>query len=474
MSSGRSSAAPGGELRLPEPGARIHLVGVAGAGMRGLALLLAEGGYRLSGCDREAPEVPELAGRGVVVERGHDPSHIEGVELVVCSAAVPEDSEELLAARAAGVRVLKRARAMGALLQARRVVGVAGTHGKTTITAMAGLACQAAGLDPTVLVGGRVAEWGAFARQGGGDVAVVEADEFDRSFLELYPFLALVSSAEPEHLESYGSWEAVRDAYGEFAARAAARGGVLYCADDPGAREIGVPLGGSGYGFSPGAEYGIESVESGTEGQRFRVRSPRGLLDLRLRVPGEHNVRNATAALALALELGGDPAPIVESLASFTGVERRLQTLAESGNIVVVDDYAHHPTEVEASLGALRSRHPEARLVAVFQPHLFSRTRRFAARFAAALGEADEALVLPIYPAREAPLPGVTSALIAAEEATVRQTTRAEVMEAVRAVARGEPRVAGSRWVFAFMGAGDVTRVARQAAEEVTGRAVEA
>lgn len=460
------------EVRLPAPGGRIHMVGVAGAGMRGLALVLAEAGFCVTGCDRDDDCLPELEARGVGLEQGHHPRHAADVELVVCSAAVPQDMPELDAARAAGIPVLKRAQAMGAWLAAQRVVGIAGTHGKTTITAMAGLACEAAGLDPTVLVGGKVDEWGAFARHGRGDVAVVEADEYDRSFLELDPWLAVVSGVEPEHLESYGSWEALLEAYADFAGRAASQAGVVYCADDRGATELCSPIGGRSYGFSAGADYRVVILDTDGDDQRCGLRTSGGALEFHLGCPGEHNVQNAAAALAVALELGSEADRIAGSLATFSGVARRLQLLAMAEDLIVVDDYAHHPTEVRASLRAIRGRYPDRRVVAVFQPHLFSRTRRFATDFAEALAEADLALVLPIYGAREAPIPGITSALIVAAGSQARLASRDEVVECVREIVRGGREPLEVPAVLVFMGAGDVTEIAHESASEVTGHAV--
>ncbi|MFQ5691185.1 MAG: UDP-N-acetylmuramate--L-alanine ligase [Gemmatimonadota bacterium] len=496
--SGPERLAPASRSDLPSAGGRIHLVGIAGAGMRSLAALLSAAGYRVSGCDRgEAGDLPEMSDLDALSIRraaGHSPEHVRGMDLIVRSAAVPENAPELEAARGVGVPVILRARALGALLNPRRLAGIAGTHGKTTITAMAGLACEAGGLDPTVSVGGRVEEWAGFARAGSGPAAVAEADEFDRSFLRLDPWLAVVSSLEPEHLETYGGEEELRAAFAEFAGRAVERGGVLVCADDPGARALARELRGRAltYGFAPEADYRVETLPEAGGRAAFRLHAPDGAHEFELRVPGRHNARNAAAALAVALRLGADPRAAAGSLGRFGGVARRLQVLAETGGLRVVDDYAHHPTEVRASLSALRAGRPDERLVAVFQPHLFSRTRRFAAEFAAALGGADEALVLPIYPSREEPIPGVTSERIeAAARASgaggvrsgagsgaggVRCASGPEALERVReAIAAAPGPSAGpdgsvravSPVTFVFMGAGDVTALAHRAAELV-------
>lgn len=456
-------------VELPPAGSEIHLVGIAGAGMRGLAVLLAEAGYRVTGCDGAGVEgLDELAARGIGLCAGHDPAHTYSSDLVVYSSAIPYESAELTAARDASVPLLKRARALGALLRGSRVLGVAGTHGKTTITALTGLACEAAELDPTVLVGGHMPWWNGFARPGSPDLIVVEADEYDRSFLELDPALAVVSSLEPEHLDTYGSVEALRDAYATFAARAIPRDGLVYCYDDPGALALGASLESSlSYGFAPEAMYRLEIEASTVETTACRVSWPAGRARFDLRVPGRHNALNAAAAFASALQLGADPALIAGGLERFKGVARRLETLLVSGRVTVVDDYAHHPTEVAASIAALRTHHADARLLVVFQPHLFTRTAAFAAEFAEALAGADEALVLPIYPSRERPIEGVTSALIVAH--APERLREASVEEAVALTATVAPE---QPTVIAFMGAGDVTRMAHEAAGELSGDAV--
>lgn len=456
-----------GPENLPVPGSRIHMMGVGGAGMRGLAHLLADGAYRVSGCDRSgAPDAPELRDRGVELLGGHAPSHVGDASLVIHTAAVPSDHSELRAAREAGVPVMGRARATGAVLNGRRLAAVTGTHGKTTTTAMAALACEAAGLEPTALVGGRVPAWNAYARTG-GDPAVAEADEYDRSFLELDPDLAVVTSVEPEHLDSYGDASDLEEAFAEFAGRASGRDGVLYCADDAGAaRVVGGAEGAASYGTDPTAPYHVE--ERSRDGvRRCTLFAPEGRVETALPAPGEHNLLNAAAALATALRLGAVPERLNGSLEGFTGVDRRLQLLVDRGGVAVVDDYAHHPTEVRATLSSLRGRYPDRRLLAVFQPHLYSRTRDFAGEFAGALTGADRAVVLPVYPAREDPIPGVDSGLIAASA------------DGGGLELAGPDDVTGDSWideladaatVVVYMGAGDVTDLARVAARRVRER----
>ena len=454
---------------LPAPGAHIHLMGIGGAGMRGLALLLDRAGYVVSGCDRApADDLGDLAANEIRVEREHAPAHLPGTDLLVRSSAVPVDQPEVVGAEVAGIPVMRRARALGALLNGQAMVGVAGTHGKTTITAMAGHAAAAAGLDPLVLVGGRVDAWNGFTRLGDGP-AIVEADEFDRSFLELHPTLAVISSLEPEHLDTYGSWERLRDAFVEFARRTRHAEGLIYCHDDEGARGLAEASGfsdagnGFGYGFGDGAWCRLDAA-----GRRsLRLSWPDGTADLTLRVPGRHNQLNAAAAFLATLRLGGNPRAAARGLGEFRGVARRLEMIAAWPDLTVFDDYAHHPTEVAASLAALREAYPDARLTVVFQPHLFTRTRDFADAFTRALMTADEARVLPIYPAREAPLPGVTSKLIIdGVGATAASIDRESALDLV------PPEVGAEEAVLVFMGAGDVTDLAHAAVQRRTGDAV--
>lgn len=450
-------------IDLPEAPGRAHLLGAGGAGMRGLAVLLAAEGWSITGCDlSEDAEAPEIERTGGRLLAGHDPVHVEGVDLVVRSSAVPEAHPELGAARDHGVPVWRRARALAALVNDRELAAVAGTHGKTTVTAMASLAAQAAGLEPTGVVGGVVPAWGGHAVAGAGP-AVVEADEYDGSFLELDPRLALVTAVEPEHLESYGGMETLERAYRVFAARAVDRIGVLFCADDPGAREIGSALKGArGYGLAPTAAYHIRRIGD----RRVRLEAPEGAVETGLAAPGDHNLQNAAGALAVALRLGASPAELTEALEGFGGVERRMQELVDVDGTAVVDDYAHHPTEVRAALAAARRAYPGRRLVAVFQPHLYSRTRRFAVEFAEALATADDAVVLPVYPAREEPIPGVDADLVAEAGAGIDRVDEEEALDRVLVAGREEAVAA------LFLGAGDVTRLAHRVAGKVSGHAV--
>ncbi len=454
---------------LPAQGGRIFLLGIAGAGMRALALAFEARGYDVAGSDRDAASAATLAGQGIEVHPESELEPIGAADLVVYSSALDEDHPALGAARATGVPLMKRARALGALVNDHRVAAVAGTHGKTTVSSMLGLAVEAAGFDPLVLVGGRVSAWSGNARLGEGELAVVEADEYDRSFLELDPDLAIVTSIEAEHLDTYGTAAALEAAFREFSSRARR---MLVCGDDEGALRLGAEIGGEidvrSYGTSPSADYRVEIVEAGRGGQTCRLSEPGeaegSSMPFRLAAPGAHNAQNAAAALAAARWLGADATSLGTALEDFRGADRRLQVLHESDALVVVDDYAHHPTEVRAGIEALRSAYPGRRLVVVFQPHLFSRTRDQATGFCEALARADRGLVLPIYPAREAPIEGVTRDLIlTAARRGLEPFERDETVALVHDVE--EPSV------LAFMGAGDVTEIAHTAAREAaTGR----
>jgi len=451
--------------------AKIHLMGIGGAGMAGLAMLLESRGARITGCDAVASEATrELAARGIEIALDHDPGHVADVECVVHTAAVPGDHSELQAARSRGIPVLKRSQALADLVNTGTLVAVSGTHGKTTTTALTARALEAAGFDPTALVGGRVAAWGGNARISGSDTFVVEADEYDRSFLTLWPTVAVVTSVEAEHLDTYGDAESLERAFDEFVGRVPAEGRVVACIDDAGARARlrGVGARGLAYGFDAEARLRAENVVDEAERTRFTLRWDGDELgEYRLALRGRHNVRNALAALGALIALGGEPASASEALEAFGGVDRRFQHLGEAGGITVVDDYAHHPTEVAATLDAARQVFPERRIVAAFQPHLYSRTRVFAADFGRALAAADVALVTGIYPARERPIPGVTGGLVAAAARRHMGADRvkyAEDLGRLRNAARAELRPGD---VFLTMGAGDIGEVAHRVLSEL-------
>ena len=394
----------------------VHFMGIGGAGMCALAELFHRSGYRVSGCDlRRDLSARSLETLGIAIETGHHPRHLEGVAAVVISSAISPSNPEVRAARERGIPVFKRAEALGQWINAGTVVAVAGTHGKTTTTALATEILAAAGRDPTGVVGGRVAGWRGNLRFGRDDLFVVEADEYDRSFLRIAPRTVVVTNLEADHLDTYGNLARLREAFRTFVGAVPPDGAVCVCADDPGASGLLAGLGARTftYGLSAGAQLRATPVRTGSGGTEARIVErgrDRGTLSIRL--PGAHNLLNALGAAAAARRMGVEWGHIHRSLAAFTGVRRRFERLGLEGGVTVVDDYAHHPTEVAAALATARGSFPGTRLVAVFQPHLFSRTRDFAGQLGAALATADQVWVTDVYPAREAPIPGVTGEIV--------------------------------------------------------------
>ena len=442
----------------------LHFMGAGGVGMCGLAEVLLSDGLRVSGCDLELTErTARLVELGATMARGHDPAHLGGVDALVVSAAVNPAHPEVAAARAAGVPVVRRAELLGWLMRKARGVAVAGTHGKTTTTALAGHLLDAAGLAPTVVVGGNARFMGAHGRRGTGELIVCEADEYDRSFLELDPEIAVITNVEAEHLDCYDGPDDLHAAFATFANRVAPFGAVVLCGDDPGARSLAPRLRRRAlwYGIAPGLDLVATGIAADAGGSRFVVESAAGgrLGSVRLPLLGRHNVRNALASLAVGLELGVDFDRLAAACESFAGVARRFQVLGERAGVTVVDDYAHHPTEISAVLAAARQAMPGRRLVAVFQPHLFSRTRDFAGAFGEALLAADVTIVLPIYPARETPIPGIDGSLVA-DEARRRGHAAVETVDGMAGALARLGRLLQPGDVLLTLGAGDVHRLA--------------
>lgn len=435
----------------------IHFVGIAGAGMSALAELFALRGIRVSGCDQHPENAADLVRRGIAVQGGHSPDHAAGVRALVVTSAMPKNHPELARARALGIPVIRRAEALGEVTAGTMLVGVAGTHGKSTTTVLTTEALASAGLEPTGYVGARVTAWGGNVRAGGSRRFVVEADEYDRSFLALAPTVAVVTNLEADHMDIYADLD---DLHRTFARYVSGARYVVLCADDPGANAIPTPPAAEviRYGLtSPDARLRPVKLQREGIGTRFTAEyDGKEVGEVRLAVPGEHNVRNALAAVAVGLGLGVTVPQMAPGIAAFTGVERRFQLLGEAGGALVVDDYAHHPTEVRATLQAARAAAPDRRLVVAFQPHLFSRTRDLAREFGAALAGADVVYLLDVYPSREQPIPGVTSELIAG---AMRTHGRAPVWQGARgALAEALAGQVRAGDLVITMGAGDVTR----------------
>jgi UDP-N-acetylmuramate--alanine ligase len=438
-------------LFLPSDPRPVHFVGIAGAGMSALAMLALRRGVSVTGSDRVPEGAPDLPGLGAQVVAGAAPQLVDGARAVVVSAAIAADHPDLVRARALGVPVVSRKRALADLVAGHATVAIAGTHGKTTTTVMTTEALAAAGLDPTGLAGGRVTDWGGNARVGADRLFVVEADEYDQAFLELQPTIAVVNNVEPEHLECYGgSADAMEAAFAEFAGRARQ---VLVGTGNAGADRVAGRLGPGVWRFGPGAaDVALEDVELTSARSTAVVRFPgEQRVRLSLSVPGMHNLRNAAAALGVACALGADLQAAAAALGRFGGVGRRFERRGEAGGVAVVDDYAHHPTELAATLAAARQAYPERRLVAVFQPHLYSRTALQGAAMGEALRAADVAFVTEVYAAREAPIPGVTGALVAAAAGNARFVAdQAALLDEVTGALRPGD-------VVLTLGAGDIT-----------------
>jgi len=400
---------------------QIHFVGIGGIGMCGLAELLLAQGYAVTGSDlASGPTVERLRRLGATVAIGHDAAQIGAADVVVVSSAVRRDNPELVAAGKLAVPVIPRAEMLAEVMRLKDGIAVAGTHGKTTTTSLIAHLLAAAGLDPTVVVGGRVMGSGAAAdrtgaRLGQGPFLVAEADESDGSFLHLSPVIAVITNIEPEHLDHYGTADALENAFAAFANRLPFWGRAVLCIDDPGVQRLLPRLARrrTSYGFSAQADWVAHDVTRDGEGSRFAVkRAGEALGTARVRIPGRHNVANSLAALAVAAELEVPFARAAEALASFAGVERRFEHKGTARGIRVVDDYGHHPTEIRATLAAAREQHA-GRLVVVFQPHRYTRTRDLFDEFAAAFHDADLLVITEIYAASEPKLPGVEAAALA-------------------------------------------------------------
>jgi UDP-N-acetylmuramate--alanine ligase len=400
---------------------RVHFIGIGGVGMAGLARIMLARGVAVSGSDAKASATTDtLRALGATVHVGHDAAHLAGADTVVVTTAARDTNPELVEARRRGLLVLHRAQALAALMRGRRALAVAGTAGKTTTTSMLTVALQHCGADPSFAIGGELTETGETAAEGGGDLFVAESDESDGSFLLYRPTVAVVTNVEADHLDHYGTAEAVTEAFSAFADRIVPGGLLVACADDPGSASLAARVRGRRsdvdvrtYGASPDADVRVVDLDVSGPGARFGLARGSSVVPLALRVPGAHNALDAAAAWTAGVWLGLDPGCLAEGLAGFGGTRRRFETKGVASGVRVVDDYAHHPTKVDAVLRAVRGVSGDGRVLVIFQPHLYSRTRIFAREFGAALGLADEVVVLDVYGAREDPEPGVTGELVA-------------------------------------------------------------
>lgn len=440
----------------------VHFVGIGGVGMCALAEVLQDDGLHVSGCDRSPSDrTRHLEARGITVDIGHDPAHLDGVDAVVVSAAVTSDHPELHSARDRGLPVIRRATLVDEVMRGLQSVAVAGTHGKTTTVALVAHLLETAGAAPTVAVGGWMRDPDGYGRRGEGSIGLCEADEFDRSFLELNPLITIVTNVEADHLDCYSDDAALGEAFAAFVARAPFHGSTLLCGDDPGALALATASRAPVTLYGLGAHHGLGAVGVDFDGLQTTftaVRSGTTLGPVNLNMAGVHNVRNALAAIGIGLEFGLPFRELADACSTFRGVGRRFEVLGDQRGVTVVDDYAHHPTEIDAVLNAAARAYPGRRLVAVFQPHLFSRTRDFAAEFGRSLSAADRVVVLPVFPAREQPLEGVSHHLILQALEADGLGVDGLGFEAVSGILEDIVR---SGDVLITLGAGDVDRVAR-------------
>jgi UDP-N-acetylmuramate--alanine ligase len=414
-------SAPSAVSSLPPSGlSRVHFVGIGGAGMSGIARVLLARGATVTGSDaKDSRTTAALRALGATVQIGHDAAHVGDVEAVVVSTAIREDNPEVRAARERGLRVVPRAQALAALMGGRRGVAVAGTHGKTTTTSMLTVAAQACGADPSFAIGGDLNEAASNAHHGTGDLFVVEADESDGSFLAYRPAAAIVTNVEADHLDHYGDEAAVHQAFEDFVDTVDRGGFLVVCADDAGARRLAGTARSRGvdvrtYGTSDDADLRLDALTTSGATSRYQpVLEGRRLPAVTLAVPGRHLALNSGAALLMGLGLGLPEDRLVQGLGGFTGVRRRMELKGTAGGVRVYDDYAHHPTELDAQLLAAREVAGDGRLVVAFQPHRYSRTLAFATDFGRALAAADQVVVMEVYAAGEDPVPGATGATVA-------------------------------------------------------------
>ena len=401
---------------------RVHFIGIGGIGMSGIAELLANLGYAVSGSDEKKSTVTDrLETLGIRIAQGHDAANVGEADVVVVSSAVRASNPEVREAARRQVPVIPRAEMLAELMRLRFSIAVAGSHGKTTTTSMIALVLERAGLDPTAVIGGRLSAFGSNARLGRGELMVAEADESDRSFLKLFPTIAVMTNIDHEHLENYGGFDDLQQAFVDFANKVPFYGGVIACADDQHLDAVlpRITRRVTTYALDAKADISASRIELGPFSAKATVN---GLGDLSLNVPGRHNLQNALAAVAVGIELGLPFERISSGLAEFRGAERRFEVKGEPNGILVVDDYGHHPTEIAAVLAAARTLN--RRIVIAFQPHRYTRTAALMDAFGPSLASADHIVLTDIYSAGEDPMPGITIEALAAE---VRRSTKAPV-----------------------------------------------
>ncbi|MBI2303660.1 MAG: UDP-N-acetylmuramate--L-alanine ligase [Chloroflexi bacterium] len=462
----RNSYVTGGNGKRGE----LHFMGLGGIGMSGLARVMLEAGYPVSGCDQHpSAALDRLAAQGAKVFRGHNPSHLVNVERLVVSSAIPKDNLEITAARERGLPVFKRGEMLGQLMAGSRGIAVAGSHGKTTTTALIAYLLEQGGLDPTILVGGEMVDLGTNAKLGQGDYLVAEADEFDGSFLHLTPTIAVVTNIDAEHLDYYGNYQAVQEAFYRFMASTRDEGYLVVCGDDAGVRGLlprFIERHLVTYGLGEGLDWQAGEIYLDAQGgARFNIYHwGRVVMSATLALNGRHNVVNSLAAAAVGSLLGLGKEKIRAALGSFQGVRRRFEVMGEVKGITVVEDYAHHPTEIRATLGAARTRFPGRRIRCLFQPHTYSRTKLLLTEFATSFQDAEEVVITDIYAAREDNTWGVSSGDVVA----VMSHPCARYVADMHQAAEGIVGSARAGDVILVMGAGDIQKVSYRILEELS------
>ncbi|PEN13254.1 UDP-N-acetylmuramate--L-alanine ligase [Longibacter salinarum] len=450
---------------------RVHMVGIGGIGMSSIAEVLLNRGYRVSGSDLATSEVTKhLEELGAEVYKGHAAEQVGDADVVVYSSAIdPSDNPETLEAESRRISLIPRAEMLGELMRMKFGVGVAGTHGKTTTTSMIGLVTKDGGFDPTVIVGGKVTAFGSNAVTGEGDIIVIEADEYDRTFLRLTPSLAVITNIEEDHLDIYDGLEDIQNAFTQYANSVPFFGAAILCLDDPNVQAIvgRIERRVLTYGTTRQAEVRAVDIRREELQTHFQV-EVRGerMGEITLNVPGMHNVQNALAAVAVGVELDVPFDHIRDGLAAYDGVRRRFQKIGEAAGRIVLDDYAHHPTEIEATLDAASQGFPDRRIVAVFQPHLYSRTRDFQEGFARSFFNADVLVVTDVYKAREAPIDGVSGKQIADRAREYGHRSVHYVSDKDNLPDR-LTEITADGDVVLMMGAGDIWRYSRDFADQL-------
>jgi len=442
---------------------KIHFIGIGGIGMSGIAEILLDQGFSVTGSDKQLSEITErLEKLGAKIYKGHSPEHIEpDVDVVVYSSAVKMDNPEVQEAIRRKIPLIRRAEMLAELMRLKYGIGIAGTHGKTTTTSMVGLILIEGGFDPTVIVGGVLRDLGGTnARLGHGNFIVVEADEFDRSFLQLTPTIAVITTLEPEHLDCYGSVEELKNAFIDFANKVPFYGFVVLCLDEPMIQDIMPKIKKKIVTYGLNAQADVQAIDpefSGRKASYTLIYKGKDYGRINLQVPGIHNIKNSLAGIAVGMELGIEFEKIKKAVERFRGVYRRFEIRAEVNGIIVVDDYAHHPTEIRAVLQAAKDGW-KRRVVAVFQPHLYSRTRDFYLDFGRSFFNADVCVLTDVYPAREEPIEGVSGKLIAdaardfGHKDVHYVPNKMELADYVLGLVKSGDMVI-------FMGAGDITKI---------------